>query len=299
MANAITLCASAKKSLSVRRAADVATVSEARFLLMSKTPAKPRRRRAELRQLIIDAGLEVLEELPATLGFEDLTYALVFRHVAETRGEKVFRSSVHERIWANQREFQLDVVAAAARRPTTATFESFASSAAEFLDGADLSTPNDRRYVAREVIRLGQNANWRTTYIDARYDLFRKIRQSASTLDPEDPELAVVAAALEEEKEARLELYGNLISFGMEQVGLRVRPAYRLMQPSAEARIAEGAAAVVSGFGFDLSADMIELPTGPNGELRDWYPASFGVWAYLSTMLELDDDDLNEADRRL
>lgn len=267
---------------------------------MPPPDAKPRRSRAELRELIVEAGLEVLETMPATLGFEELTYAIVFRHVAETRGEKVFRSSVHERIWANQREFQLEVVAAAARRPTEATYESFASTAKNFLETVDLSTPARQRFATRETIRLGQNANWRTTYVDDRYDLFRKIRQTASTLDPDDPELEAVSAALNEEQATRVKLFSGLINFGMQRIGLRVRPEYRSMQPSAIERIAEGSAAIIAGLAFDMVSDkLMQLPTGPNGELLEWYPASFGVWSYLSTMLELDDDSLSEGERRL
>jgi len=238
--------------------------------------------------------------MPATLGFEELTYALVFRHVAETRGEKVFRSSVHERIWANQREFQLEVVAAAASRPTEAMYQLFESTAVNFLETVDLSTPAGQRYATRETIRLCQNGNWRATYVDERYDLFRKIRQTASTLDPDDPELEAVSAALDEEQAARVERYSGLIDFGMKRIGLRVRPEYRSMEPSAIERIAEGCAAIIAGLAFDMVSDkLMRLPTGPNGELLEWYPASFGAWSYLSTMLELDNDSLSEGERRL
>lgn len=68
-----------------------------------------RRSRAELRQLVIDAGCELLAERGLAFDPPHLTYANVFQHLRETRGVTLHRSQVHGRIWDSQEHYRIDV----------------------------------------------------------------------------------------------------------------------------------------------------------------------------------------------
>lgn len=69
-----------------------------------------RRSRDELRQLMIDAGCQLLTTRGLAFDPPSLTYANVFQHLAETRDVRVHRSQVHGRIWESQEHYRTDVV---------------------------------------------------------------------------------------------------------------------------------------------------------------------------------------------
>lgn len=69
-----------------------------------------RRSRAELRQLMIDAGCELLNRRGLSFDPPSLTYANVFQHLEDTRNLRLHRSQVHNRIWASQDHYRTDVV---------------------------------------------------------------------------------------------------------------------------------------------------------------------------------------------
>lgn len=74
-------------------------------------PAKKKRRsRAELEELMIEGGAEVLRELGVETQLSSVSYAKVFEHLERTRGVRVTYGSVHERIWNSLQEYQLSVI---------------------------------------------------------------------------------------------------------------------------------------------------------------------------------------------
>ena len=74
------------------------------------------RSRAELRELLLDAGAELIDRDGIGLELQEITYASVFDYLEQTEGVRVTRASVHKRIWPSQRDFQLEVIAEAVRR---------------------------------------------------------------------------------------------------------------------------------------------------------------------------------------
>lgn len=74
------------------------------------------RSRAELRDLLLDAGAALIERDGIGLELAEITYGSVFDHLETTQGVRVTRASVHKRIWPSQRAFQLEVLAEAVRR---------------------------------------------------------------------------------------------------------------------------------------------------------------------------------------
>ncbi len=69
-----------------------------------------RRSRDELRQLMIDAGCELLSRRGLAFDPPSLTYANVFQHLEDSHGIRLHRSQVHGRIWDSQEHYRTDVV---------------------------------------------------------------------------------------------------------------------------------------------------------------------------------------------
>lgn len=68
-----------------------------------------------VRELVMDAGLEVLDRDGLGLQAESISYAKVFAHLSEYE-VNVGRGSVHGRIWDSHDEFRTEVITAAATR---------------------------------------------------------------------------------------------------------------------------------------------------------------------------------------
>ena len=105
------------------------------------TPA--RRTRDETRRLVLEAAVDLVRR--DGLGAEPttITYQKVFDHLEETKGVRITRASVHERIWENQREFQFDVILAANDTATgvTEAHEIAPAALAETAEQALLASP--------------------------------------------------------------------------------------------------------------------------------------------------------------
>lgn len=68
-----------------------------------------RRSKEELRELMIDAGCELLVARGLAFDPPNLTYANVFQHLEDTHGIRLHRSQVHGRIWESQDHFRTEV----------------------------------------------------------------------------------------------------------------------------------------------------------------------------------------------
>lgn len=73
--------------------------------------AAKRRKRADLKHLVLDAGYDLAVSQGLGAGLETDTYASVFDYLERSSGVRVTRGSVHERIWNSQRDFQIEVLA--------------------------------------------------------------------------------------------------------------------------------------------------------------------------------------------
>lgn len=85
---------------------------------------------SDLRELVIQAGLELLERDGLRLDTNSITYSKVFAYLEEEYSVRVTRGSVHERIWKTQEHFCLDTLAKALeflpnddQHPTTKEYE--------------------------------------------------------------------------------------------------------------------------------------------------------------------------------
>lgn len=247
----------------------------------------------------------MLLEIEPTLGFEQLNYGAVFAHLQQTAGIRVTHASVHERIWPNQQAFQLDVLRAALEPVSAEAFETFADPLTVAMNEADLVTVAGRKQASCELVRVGQNANWDATMLAETSSLrvYHMLRLSLATIDDhgDDPQRRELLELMTSLRQSAHDRYVGLMQ-GMCEL-LQLRPVAALGDPdNAMVTIARSANSCAVGFMLDETqpADtMLQMPTGPAGELQDWRPASFGVWSLLRGVFELADPDLDDCDRSI
>lgn len=261
-------------------------------VVADSTPEPRRRSRADLRELMVDAATEILRRDGVGVGATQITYQRVFEHLEATRGIRVTRGSVHERIWTSQRDFQLDVLRRAARWDPSASNEATAAVIAEVLDGADLSSDDGRWQVARELVRRGAAVNLAVAEERDHWSSWIGIALALSASTADDSEerrdlLATVAATYRRVTEEQMAL---AVGTGA-AIGIGPRPD--LTPPGVDlgrfvtmltTALADGVA-LRRQFTDDLPD--IELATGPDGQLETWNPLSIGLWAFTRFFSEL------------
>ena len=249
------------------------------------SPTPTRRTRAELRALLIDAALEVLREEGLGTGAEQLTFKRTFERVAATSGIRVTNASVIGRIWANQAEFQSAVLAVVASDEVGDQEREVVAATAGYVAAADRSTPEARRAVLREVMRLSAEANltagttsrtWATVI-----GVWALASGSRGTGAP-GPIYGAMRASYVALEERSVAATRALMAF----LGLRFRP------PFDERQFTTALTALVEGCALRDRADAgvrgLELPTGPWGALQPWTVLGVGMEALADEFFEPD-----------
>jgi hypothetical protein len=113
-----------------------------------------RRSRQELREIVLEAGRDVLLTEGLGTGAEHLSFKRVLSHVAATRGIRITNASVIGRIWENQEQFQLDVVNSIANIQGDEEVSVATGAFDAALGRLDVSTPPLRRASLAELIRV-------------------------------------------------------------------------------------------------------------------------------------------------
>ena len=251
------------------------------------------------------AGREVLSEIEPTLAFEQLNYARVFDHLEATQGVRVTHASVHDRIWPSQQAFQFDVLRASLDGLRDEAWGTFAEPMAAAAQAADITTVDGRRDAARTLMRLGQNANWDAVTLSERSQLraYQMLHFSLAPFDKDklSSERAELYSFMEELRDTAMRRYVSLMKGLASFCGLRPMPD--LGDPDeAFVEVARAAHLMAIGFMIDHMAPpdaMRHLPTGPDGAIEEWRPASLAIWNYLRGVFELDGDDLTPSQRQL
>ena len=261
---------------------------------------RTRRTRAELRDLMLRGGKEMLFEIDVTLGFEGLTYSAVFKHLEDQYDQRVTWGSVHERLWPNQRAFQLDVIADLLDEAPAAVVERVTESTKLHLAQAPLETPADRRDGLRYVIRSRSYYYWEGQ-VPPLVWLAHTVRMRLWSLGPDNPEASGFREAIADMRVASRDSWVEIIRLAMDATGVRVR--HCAGDPDEALRtVAVVANAAAQGLMTEVLPEGSQprmLPTGRDGTLEEWYPDAYAIWAMACAMFELDGDDLNDTDRRL
>lgn len=248
-----------------------------------------RRSRHELKELILDAAVEVLADVRPTMGFEHLTYKRVFDHLHDTHGLRVTTASVHERIWSSQREFQLEAVATAIGAIPDEIFDVGATGAARVLDRADLDTVPGRRRAVQDLVRTLQNRGWELGAAATAHDaLWLAARFRYATIPPDDPEALAFSELILTHRQRNTELFVEMMRAVMQTVGLRFRAGF---DDDPAQRLAVLGNAATIGLLTDVMPEasaMRSYPSGPGGSLEDWSPPALALWFLVCAVIELD-----------
>ena len=253
----------------------------------------PRRRRTreETRELVIGAALELVREHGLGVEPTTITYQRVFDHLEATSGIRVTRASVHERLWASQEEFQVDVLLRVSRMETG--LDAAADVAAESIAASTASHPLRRM---QELARVAPNA---VLEIAAADPLFYSwvgftlslAKDSATHLRTRDPLADRTADEYVETEVRGAELVRGLAD------AIGVRPRSDLFDSPREGYllIARLGLTLAEGATVRMRFDKTELPdvelnTGTDGEAQTWTAFAAGYWALLNTFLEVDPD---------
>lgn len=122
---------------------------------------RSRRPRAELEQLLLAAGRELIASEGLSLGVEEVTFKRLFDHLETSVGVRVTHASVIGRIWANQAEFQLALLTSVLEQHVTEdpSLEDSLRRIAKVLDEADLGSEASRWAALEEICRVGSEDN--------------------------------------------------------------------------------------------------------------------------------------------
>jgi hypothetical protein len=234
--------------------------------------------------LILQAGYEVLLADGLGLGTEGITYKRVFEHLEETSGVRVTRGSVHERIWDSQRDFQLDVLARAARWDSTYSMTRTSAAVEKALAKVDLSAATERLSALKEAVRVGARVNLEASESDNLWEIWEGVAAVVSIQRGSDQGIErvrnEVVASYEETTEVLIEFFESMIA----TLGLTVRPSLGLTYDDAVRKFAMIANALSQGSSLRRRNEVefkteFQLPTGPNEHMESWDLFSLGLWA--------------------
>jgi hypothetical protein len=253
------------------------------------TPSDPGRRRSriELRELLLEAGIQVLREDGLGTGAEQLTFKRVFDLLAATEGVRVTNASVIGRIWENQAEYQSAVLATVAVEEVTDQERAVLEATSAFVACADRSTLEGRRAALRALLRLAAEANLDTGTTSRNWATVVGVWALASGSRGTDASDRIHASLVR--------AYGSIAERSsaatmmmMDFLGLRVRA------PLSVDQFTESCTALVEGCALRDRAGAgirgIELPTSPDGAMQAWTLLGVGMEALVDQFFEFDPD---------
>ena len=245
-------------------------------------------RREQLRQLLIDVGLDLLLDEGLARGTERLTFKRVFERVNEERGVRVTNASVIGRIWSDMADYQADVLAAALENVDQSGVEETIQASANALAVADLDRLAGRRAAVTEVVRVTCAAHLEALTLSRTASLTIGLRGLGVSRLPSD-EGAPAAESLRRAYEMYCIRWDFALGRAFEVLGVRMRPGVGIRQLSMLAiSLAEGST-IWDRVDPTMSRQLL-LPTGSEGEKQEWTLFALGLDALVWQLAELDED---------
>ena len=116
----------------------------------------PRRSSATIRQLLIEAGLDIVRSEGLSSGAAHLTFKRVFEHL-EAQGARLTHASVIRRVFASQEAYQAEVLRVIAQSDSANMVTVAERVVREVVGGVDLSSPEARMQCLFDICRVGAN----------------------------------------------------------------------------------------------------------------------------------------------
>ncbi len=241
--------------------------------------------REELRDLLLEAGRELLHIEGMATASTNLTFARVFGHVESKTGRRVTNASVIRRIWENQAEYQADVLVSLAHDQQRPEIDQTLQALGTVLKEVDLQSADSRRRALQELCRVGGGASTRAIAASPYWSLWISIHAIATTSSQADQRQRLVAAVSES--------YDSVTDFWManyrlltEYLGFRVRAPRTLRQFTITVT------ALTDGLSLRQHVDgeiyEVALPTGASHEDQVWTIFACGLAALVEQFFEPD-----------
>ncbi len=249
-------------------------------------PRRKRRTRQELREEVLQEGVALLAEKGVSVKPSSLTFPKVFERIQQRTGRKIVPAMVYERIWANQEEYQWDVLATFIARNNDAEIETV-ELVQSFIGDSDRSTREACERVYYDVMRLGTVINLDDKYLINSWAAVAIAHHSmrnatSNTLDR-------VAVELKRVFDKQSVLYGAMYMWAIENLGLRIREPYSLDH---YVNIVGSA-----GEGCEIRRDydsryseVMTIAVEPDVDPADWTIFGLVLWAMSRSMVEVDPD---------
>ena len=257
-----------------------------------------RRQREELRALVLGAGVEVLLRERMDLRPESLSYASVFAHIKKEHGITVFRSSVHNRMWASHDEFLLDVLLRGiGSGPSPGPNPSPGAPAdgdriepAGPIGAGSSSGPHSQRQAARDILRAVTKAEIEHSLGSIDY-LRRQAIKVALLTEPTSEVMTSLRQAIQRTQSRRVDRLASTVRQRVLPLGYEVRPELGVDTDEALRMLAVVALTSAGGAVFDLSAGVQAVsrtfpirrePDGTDG----WLAPSVAAWACFEQLFQ-------------
>ncbi len=253
--------------------------------------AARRRTRAETRELVVSAALDLVRERGLGVEPTTITYQKVFDHLEATSGIRITRASVHERLWPSQDAFQIEVLLRVSRMATglSAAADAAAAAISQTLEWNSLATMREVARVAPDqVLEIAAADPLFYSWVGFTLSLAKDSGTSADSRRT----LAQTAAAEYAETEER---GAELVKAVADTIGVRPRSDMFSNPQDCYRLVAQLGLTLAEGATVRMRFDENELPdiqlmTGPDGAEQTWTAFAAGYWALLNTFLEIDPD---------
>ena len=246
----------------------------------------PRRSSATIRELLIEAGLDIVRSEGLSSGAEHLTFKRVFEHL-EAQGVRLTHASVIRRVFDSQEAYQAEVLRVIAQSDSANIVTVAERVVREVVGGVDLSSPEARMQCLFDICRVGANVASELAQGSPMWRAWIGVWTLAATGDPVAKADLIVAMKSNYVRiaEDAIGHYEQVMAF----LGLRIR------SPFAVEHFARAASSLIEGCLLRALVDAeamaeVSLPTGPDGALLEWTPQSIGLVAIARSMFEFDPD---------
>ena len=237
----------------------------------------PRARRStdEIRQLLLDAGIETLLEDGLGSGAEGLTFKRVYDRLKQTQGIRLTNASVIGRAFRTQEGFQTEVLVTIAASDSQEFNDLSGILLDDILLHADRSSVESRWQCVSDLCRITGTVMLDTLRSSPVWRVWIGIWALAGSGQPTEEKQRL--------KEALLISYGSIMrdttdlyTAVLEYLGFRVRAPLTMAQGAAAIQaLAEGSA--LRDLVDEHAMRQISLPTGTGGQLEEWTIFGMGL----------------------
>ncbi len=260
-----------------------------------RTPSKrSRRKKEELRRLVVEAGVELLFRDGLALKADSLSYASVFDHLEASRGITVHRSTVHGRIWPSQAAFRAEVLAEATNYGTAESLLTLKETmAAQPIARAPDGSVDIRQLVldnTRSAVMAQLNQSLRSPTFN-RWQSIKAAILSRTTDAEAEAELEIVRVAVARRYDEMLSTFASTYRSVFPLLGLRVNPELGMTEEAAFDALSLLCSTILVGAEYNLAAGAelagaeVRLPrVDVPSRSEPWPVAAVGALAVLDLL---------------